>query len=129
MSQIYEHYLDTAYLNVVSGLMSPQEATKNAIEELARKGIQSITSDKGRTESASTVVKRAIRTGSDQTALKSQEENFFLMGGTLVEVSSHYGLDQNTPYGKDKFMNSPGAERQQTIPTSLNLQAMVVVRD
>lgn len=105
ISKIYEHSMDKAYLNVVSGLMSSSEATKNAIEELASKGIQTVTSSKGRTESAVTVVKRAIRTGSNQTALKSQEANFLAMGGSLIEVPRIGVQGQSMQYGKGRFMS------------------------
>lgn len=90
LNKTYQHYLDLAYLNTQSGLMSSKEAAQYSIQQLINLGV-TVTSPNGRKEKPETIVKRAIRTGINQTASKCQEENFFKFGGTLVEVSSHLG--------------------------------------
>lgn len=90
LNEMYRHYLDLAYLNTQSGLMSSKEAAQYSIQQLINLGV-TVISPNGRKERPETIVRRAVRTGINQTASKCQEENFFQFGGTLVEVSSHLG--------------------------------------
>lgn len=89
LNNTYRHYIDLAYLNTQSGLMSSSEAAQYSIQQLINLGIT--VSQNGRKEKVETIVRKAIRTGINQTASKCQEENFFEFGGTLVETSSHLG--------------------------------------
>lgn len=91
VSRAYEHAVDQAYLQVTNGLYTAQQASKTAIEQLARQGITSAITPSGRREHADVIVRRAVRTGTNQAALKAQEANFFAMEAQLVEVTAHYG--------------------------------------
>lgn len=90
-SKAYEHAIDQAYLQVTNGFYTAQQASQTAIEQLARQGITSAITPSGRREHADVIVRRAVRTGTNQAALKAQEANFFEMGAQLVEVTAHYG--------------------------------------
>lgn len=92
LSQKYEWSIDKAFLNVQSGYMTPEQATKRAIEELfLHNDLPDLVTQKGRHEQLSTVVARAIRTGTNQSMAKIQIENCKDLDCDLVEVSSHYG--------------------------------------
>ena len=90
-SKAYEHAIDQAYLQVTNGFYTPQQASQMVIEQLARQGITSAITPSGRHEHADGIVRRAVRTGTNQAALKAQEANFFAMEAQLVEVTAHLG--------------------------------------
>lgn len=85
------HLMDKAYLKVLSGAFSPQEAIYSAVAELAAKGIQSVTYPSGRTDWADVAIRRAVITGIGQTAGRMQLELAEEMDCDLVEVTSHMG--------------------------------------
>ena len=85
------HLMDKAYLKVLSGAFSPQEAVYSAVAELAAKGIQSVTYPSGRTDWADVAIRRAVITGIGQTAGRMQLELAEEMDCDLVEVTSHMG--------------------------------------
>lgn len=89
-SDTYEALLDKAYLQVTSGLMSPAEASKSAVLNLAKYGT-TIISPAGRHENLFTVITRAVRTGVNQTALSTEMETLKEIGCNLVQVSAHVG--------------------------------------
>lgn len=86
-----ERALDRAWLQVNSGAFSHQETTRMAIKDLAAGGVESITYPSGHTDKLDVVVRRAVLTGVNQTALKLQEERAMEMGCDLVEVTAHAG--------------------------------------
>ncbi|MGN0633926.1 MAG: phage minor capsid protein [Oscillospiraceae bacterium] len=85
------HLMDKAYLQVLSGAFSPQEAIYSAVAELAAKGIQSVTYPSGRTDWADVAIRRAVITGIGQTAGRMQLDLAAEMDCDLVEVTSHMG--------------------------------------
>lgn len=85
------HLMDKAYLKVLSGAFSPQEAIYSAVSELAAKGIQSVTYPSGRTDWADVAIRRAVLTGVGQTTGRMQLDLAAEMGCDLVEVTSHMG--------------------------------------
>ena len=85
------HLMDKAYLKVLSGAFSPQEAIYSAVAELAAKGIQSVTYPSGRTDWADVAIRRAVITGIGQTAGRMQLDLAEEMDCDLVEVTSHMG--------------------------------------
>lgn len=83
--------LDKAYLNVNSGLMTSGQASKLAIEELAHDGIITSKTKGGRVEHADVIVKRAVRSGVNQTTSKVMDGVLDDLDCDLVETSSHLG--------------------------------------
>lgn len=92
LSKTYENAIDKAYFNVASGFMSPEQASKKAVEELFNyNDLPDLVTKDGRIEQIGTVVARSIRTGVNQSISKMQIANLEDLGCDLVEVSSHYG--------------------------------------
>lgn len=82
--------LDRVYMQVTSGAFSQEAAIKNAITELAKNGIEAY--DYGtRKDYIDVVVRRAVRTGVNQTVAKISLANAESLGTDLVEVSAHSG--------------------------------------
>lgn len=90
-NKIYGDALDMAYLSVKSGAFSQADAVKNAVKQVAKRGITWIEYDSGAHRRPDSAVRNAVRTGVNQTACRCQDKNFNDMGGNLVEVSSHMG--------------------------------------
>lgn len=118
VSRAYEHAVDQAYLQVTNGLYTAQQASKTAIEQLARQGITSAITPSGRREHADVIVRRAVRTGTNQAALKAQEANFFAMEAQLVEVTAHYGARPSHAewQGKVYEWTKPGQQKKTSYP-------------
>ena len=87
----FEKVLDLAWLQVSTGAMDPQSATRQAIKSLCKAGIQAIAYPTGHSDTLEVAVTRALRTGVNQTALKMQEQLADEMGSDLVEVTAHAG--------------------------------------
>lgn len=117
-SRAYEHAIDQAYLQVTNGFYTAQQASQTAIEQLARQGITSAFTPSGRREHADVIVRRAVRTGTNQAALKAQEANFFAMEAQLVEVTAHYGARPSHEewQGKVYEWTKPGKKKQTSYP-------------
>ena len=82
--------LDRAYMQVSSGAFSQEIAIRNAISDLAKNGIEAY--DYGtRKDYIDVVVRRAVRTGINQTVAKIALSNADELGTDLVEVSAHSG--------------------------------------
>ena len=87
----FEKALDLAWLQVSTGAMDLQSATRQAIKSLCKAGIQAIAYPTGHSDTLEVAVTRALRTGVNQTALKMQEQLADEMGSDLVEVTAHAG--------------------------------------
>lgn len=87
----FEKALDLAWLQVSTGAMDPQSATRQAIKSLCKAGIQAVAYSTGRSDTLEVAVTRALRTGVNQTALRMQEQLADEMGTDLVEVTAHAG--------------------------------------
>ena len=68
----FEDALDRAWLQVTSGAFDYNTAIRNAVKDLARTGVQSITYPSSHVDTIETAVRRAVVTGVNQTAAKSQ---------------------------------------------------------
>lgn len=90
-SKTYERALDNAYLKVRSGAYSYTEAINTAVEDLAKKGMETFTYKSGRHEQVATVVRRAVLTGVNKTAIETQLKNLSNMGMDLVRTTQHLG--------------------------------------
>lgn len=87
----YMDLLDKAYLSVSSGLLSPQQATDQAIKELAKDGLQMVDYKSGAHRQLDSAVRVAVRTATTKNACACQEQVMDDLDVNLVEVSSHMG--------------------------------------
>lgn len=83
--------LDLAYLEVVSGAFTPQEACFKAVQKLGADGIKCVSYASGRTDQIDVAVRRAVVTGIGKTCGDMQLGLAAEMDCQLVEVSSHLG--------------------------------------
>lgn len=90
-SKTYERALDNAYLKVRSGAYSYTEAIKTAVDDLASKGMDTFTYKSGRHEQVSTIVRRAVLTGVNKTAIETQLANLSKIGVNFVRTTQHLG--------------------------------------
>lgn len=82
--------LDRAYMQVTSGAFSQEVAIKNAIVDLTRNGIETYRYP-SHTDYIDVVVRRAVRTGVNQTAAEISLRNAEELKTDLVEVTAHDG--------------------------------------
>lgn len=87
----FENALDRAFMQVSTGAFSTQQAAEMAIKDIARSGVQSITYPTGHTDSLDVAVRRAVRTGVNQSSAKITEALADEFGCDLVEVTAHFG--------------------------------------
>ncbi len=106
------HLMDMAYLKVLSGAFSPQEAIYSAVAELADKGIYTVSYKSGRTDQADVAVRRAVITGIGQTAGRMQLELAEEMGCDLVEVTSHMGARPSHALWQGKIYSISGKSKK-----------------
>lgn len=87
----FEDALDRAWLQITSGGFDYNTAVRNAVKDLSRSGVQAITYPTGHKDNLEVAVRRAVVTGVNQTAAKSQLALMDELGATLVEVTAHAG--------------------------------------
>lgn len=87
----FERALDRAWLQISSGAFDYNTAIKRAITDLAEVGLGAIEYASGRIDSIEVAVRRAVVTGANQTALKTQEVLADELEVDLVEVTAHGG--------------------------------------
>lgn len=87
----FERALDRAWTQINTGGMDYQTAVKRAITDLASDGLGAIEYPSGRIDSIEVAVRRAVVTGANQTALKTQEVLADELGVDLVETTAHGG--------------------------------------
>lgn len=101
IAEAYQKVLDIAYLEVSTGTIDYNTATKNAVKKLSESGIKYVYYDKedktkieGRKRYVNHVdvaVKRAIRTGISQTSGILSENTVDTLETPYVEVTAHAG--------------------------------------
>ena len=87
----FENALDRAWTQINTGGMDYNTAVNRAIKDLSEQGIGAIAYKSGRVDSLEVAVRRAIVTGANQTAAKTQEVLADELGVDLVEVTAHGG--------------------------------------
>lgn len=87
----FERALDRAWTQINTGGMDYTTAIKNAITDLATDGIGAIEYPSGKIDSIEVAVRRAVVTGANQTALKTQEVLADELEIDLVETTAHGG--------------------------------------
>lgn len=90
-TKAFENALDRAYLQVISGAFSYDTALRNAVRDLARKGVERIVYPTGSSIHMDAAARRALLTGLNQTAAELQIARMDELGTHLVEVTSHAG--------------------------------------
>lgn len=90
-SKQFERALDRAWTQINSGGFDYNTAIKNAVTDLAREGIGSIEYKSGRIDNIEVAVRRAVVTGANQTAMRTQEVLADELEVDLVEVTAHGG--------------------------------------
>lgn len=83
--------LDRAYMQVSTGAFSQEAAVKTAIKTLCENGIETYRYPK-HTDYIDVVVRRAVRTGINQTAAAISLNNAEQLDTDLVEVTAHKGV-------------------------------------
>ena len=82
---------DLAYLQISSGAFDYDTAIKNAVIQVADRGIRTVAYPSGRKHQLDVAVRRAVLTGVGQTAGNVQWERLKEYGSDLVQVSAHIG--------------------------------------
>lgn len=94
-SKALEKALDRAYLQVMSGAFTREQAIKNAINDLVKQGIIKMAyENEGKRPTSISIeagIRRAITTGVNQTCAQLQLARASELGCNLVETSSHSG--------------------------------------
>lgn len=83
--------LDRAWLQINTGAFDYNTAIRRAITDLSEKGIGAVKYPSGRVDSIEVAVRRAVVTGANQTAAKTQEKLADQLEVELVEVTAHGG--------------------------------------
>ena len=87
----FENALDRAWLQISTGAFDYNTAVKNAITDLAGSGLHVMEYPSGHVDTIEVAVRRAVVTGANQTACKTQEKLADQLEIDLVEVSAHGG--------------------------------------
>lgn len=87
----FENALDRAWTQINVGGMDYNTAIHRAIKDLSEAGVGAIAYKSGRVDSLEVAVRRAVVTGANQTAAKTQEALADELGVDLVEVTAHGG--------------------------------------
>ena len=82
---------DLAYMQVSTGAMDYATAVREAVKEMARKGLEVIYYESGHRDKVDVATRRAVLTGVSQTAGELTEARADEMGADLVQTSAHLG--------------------------------------
>lgn len=87
----FENALDRAWTQINSGGFDYNTAISNAIKDLSKAGLGAIEYKSGRVDNIEVAVRRAVVTGANQTAAKTQEALLDELDLDLVETTAHGG--------------------------------------
>lgn len=104
----FERALDRAWTQINTGGMDYQTAIRRAILDLAEQGLGSIEYPSGRIDSIEVAVRRAVVTGANQTAMKTQEVLADELEVDLVEVTAHGGARPDHAKWQGKVFSRKG---------------------
>lgn len=111
-SKQFEDALDAAYMRIMSGAFSPQDAIRRAVKALAAEGLQSIRYPSGHTDKIDIAIRRAALTGVNQTAGVLQETRADEMGCDLVQTTSHMGARPEHAVWQGQIFSRSGKHRK-----------------
>lgn len=104
----FENALDAAYMDIVSGAFTYQEAIKNAVKSLSRGGVDAIIYPTGHCDKMDVAVRRAVLTGVNQTTAKLSLARMEEMDCDLLETSAHPGARPSHAEWQGKIFSRSG---------------------
>lgn len=104
----FEFALDRAWTQINSGGFDYNTAIKSAIVELSSNGLGAIEYKSGRVDNIEVAVRRAVMTGVNQTALKTQEALADQLDVDLVETTAHGGARPSHAKWQGKVFSRKG---------------------
>ena len=107
-SKQFANVLDRAYMQVVSGAFTKEQAIQMAVKDLASQGIHAAQYKNGRKMSLEAAVRMNIITGVNQTCAQLQLERADEAGCDLVEVSAHAGARPDHELWQGKIYSRSG---------------------
>lgn len=107
-SKQFELALDRAWTQINTGGFDYTTAIKNAIIDLSSNGIGAIEYKSGRVDSIEVAVRRAVVTGANQTAAKTQEVLADQLDVDLVETTAHGGARPDHAKWQGKVFSRKG---------------------
>lgn len=102
---------DKAYHQAMTGLISPAQAVKEALEEVVNDGVY-VRYPTGHTDTIETATTRAVRTGISQASAHIQEARMDEFEVDLVLVSSHLGARPEHAAWQGKIYSRSGATEE-----------------
>lgn len=100
---------DMAYMQAMSGAISPSQAVKEALEKIVEGGVY-VEYPGGRRDTIETATARAVRTGISQATGRIQIDRMDEMGVDLVLVSSHLGARPSHAEWQGKIYTRSGLD-------------------
>lgn len=110
MYQYYTKALDLAQMQVSSGILDYQTATRNAVKELAQSGVRWINFESGIHNRAEVAVRRAILTGVNQMSSQFNNQVIKDLGAEYVEVTAHMGARPSHASWQGKIYKVNGSD-------------------
>lgn len=89
--RLYINACNQAYMKVVSGAFSYQEAIVQAVRDISASGLKVIYYDSGHSDKIDVAVRRSVLTGVGQTCREIGKMNAEENGCDLMEISAHAG--------------------------------------
>ena len=111
-SKQFADVLDRAYMQVISGAFSKDEAIKSAVKELAKQGITAAVYKDGRRMSLESAVRMNVITGINQTCAELQLQRSEEVGCDLVAVSAHAGARPSHAEWQGKIFSRSGTHKK-----------------
>ena len=90
-AKAYQHALDRAEMQILSGGINYNEAIKTAVKELADSGIKAVDYESGHVDQIDVAVRRAVMTGIGQLCDKYTVQAAEYLGTSDFEISAHVG--------------------------------------
>lgn len=91
IAKFYKETVDIAVMQVNSGVLNLNEATKQAVKKLADSGLRTVDYESGWSNKIDVAVRRAVVTGSNQMCHKMTELTMKELGCEFVETTAHAG--------------------------------------
>lgn len=107
-SRQFANVLDRAYMQVISGAFTKEQAIQMAVKDLASQGIHAAQYKNGRTMSLEAAVRMNVVTGVNQTCAQLQLKRADEAGCDLVEVSAHAGARPDHELWQGKIYSRSG---------------------
>lgn len=111
-SKQFADALDRAYMQVISGAFSKDEAIKSAVKDLAKQGITAAVYKDGRRMSLESAVRMNVITGINQTCAELQLQRADEVGCDLVAVSAHAGARPSHAEWQGKIFSRSGTHKK-----------------